>query len=230
MFLIFAAIFLCVLSFAMGWTTLGWILGAVLVLFFFLVMAINRQSEKEVEEKALRRRQEKERQKAKREKKTEIYDSSKQKLIDKYGQPDKTILLDEFDLTKEIMAFGRINRIWLLGMDLPMGDILSCTFSDDQRVKKGEVTYETKTNTGNMAKRAVVGAVLSGSTGAVIGGTTAKKETIVKQGDDKIIHNYTVIVNINSLSNPIVRIPLGDDGQTVNEIVGLLNVIISRSH
>ena len=228
MFWIFVAIFLCVLSFAMGWYGFAWALVGFFVLIAVVGITANKQEKEAAEKRALRRRQEEARQRAKLEEKKKIYDSSKQKLIDKYGQPDKTIVLGEYDLTKEIMAFGMINRIWLLGRDLPMGDILSCSFSDDQHIKKGEVTCETKTNTSNMAKRAVVGAVISGSTGAVIGGATAKKETIVKQGNDRIIHNYTVIVNVNSLSNPIVRIPLGEDGKTVNEIVGLLNVIVSR--
>lgn len=70
--------------------------------------------------------------------------------------------------------------------------------------------------------------VLTGGVGAVVGGATARKETTVKQENDKIIHDYTVIININSLSEPIVKIPLGTDGTKVNEIVGLMNVIISR--
>ena len=80
-----------------------------------------------------------------------------------------------------------------------------------------------------MAKRAIVGGVLTGGVGAVVGGATARKETTVKQENDKVIHDYTVIVNINSLSEPIVKIPLGSDGAKVNEIVGLMNVIISRN-
>ncbi len=228
MFWIFVAIFCCILSFAMGWYGLAWIFVVIFVLIGVIGFMANKQERKAAAERALWKKQEEERQRVKLERKKEIYDSSKRKLIDKYGDPDKTIALEEFDLTREIIAFGRADRIWLLGRDLPMGDLLSCTVSDNQEIKKGEVSYETKTNTGNMAKRAVVGAVIYGGTGAVIGGATANKETVVKQGNDKIIHNYTVIVNIDSLSEPIVRIHLGEDGQTMNEIVGLLNVIISR--
>lgn len=212
----------------MGWYGLAWIFVVIFVLIGVIGFMANKQERKAAAERALWKKQEEERQRVKLERKKEIYDSSKRKLIDKYGDPDKTIALEEFDLTREIIAFGRADRIWLLGRDLPMGDLLSCTVSDNQEIKKGEVSYETKTNTGNMAKRAVVGAVIYGGTGAVIGGATANKETVVKQGNDKIIHNYTVIVNIDSLSEPIVRIHLGEDGQTMNEIVGLLNVIISR--
>lgn len=206
--------------------------------WFFIIMTItggisgaiwqDNKKKKEREERAEKRRLEKAQKQAETEKQIPIYNSEKEKLISKYGEPDKTIVLEELNLSKEIIAFGKVNRIWLLGKDLPMNDIISCTFNDNQRVEKGKVSYETKTSTGNMAKRAVVGGVLLGGTGAVIGGATAKKETIVNQEDDKIIHDYTVIININSLSDPIVRIHLGKDGAKVNEIVGLMNVIINR--
>ena len=166
--------------------------------------------------------------KAEKEAKIPVYNASRNDLISKYGEPDKTFIFEELNLQKEIIVFGKVNRIWLLGKDLPMSDILSCTFNDNQRIVKGNVSYETKTSTGNMAKRAIVGGVLTGGVGAVVGGATARKETTVKQENDKIIHDYTVIININSLSEPIVKIPLGTDGAKVNEIVGLMNVIISR--
>lgn len=228
MFWFLFLIFFCILCFMIGWTTLGWILViGFAVLGVFLIYAYNDGKKKE-EEREEKLRLEKARKQAEKEKQEQIYNSEKEKLIEKYGEPDKTIVVEELNLSKEIIAFGKVNRIWLLGKDLPMGDIISCTFNDNQRIEKGKVSYETKTSTGNMAKRAVVGGVLLGGTGAVIGGATAKKNTVVSQENDKLIHDYTVIININSLSDPIIRIPLGKDGAKVNEIVGLMNVIINR--
>ena len=112
--------------------------------------------------------------------------------------------------------------------------ILGCTFSDNPQVKKGEVKYSstTKTNNANMIGRAVVGGVLAGGAGAVIGGTTAAKDTVTvaTHANDTVIHDYTVVINVNSFSNPVVRIPLGKDGAKVNEIVGLMNVIINANN
>jgi hypothetical protein len=76
--------------------------------------------------------------------------------------------------------------------------------------------------------RSVVGSVLGGTAGAIIGGTTAQQKTEYIQEDDRTIHDYTVIININSISNPVIRIHTGRDGKLTNEIVGLMNVIISR--
>lgn len=222
-------IFLCFISFIAGWTTLGWILVAFfIVVGIALIWANNENTKKQEERKktneriAIKRKEEK---KAK----TPIYNNARNELISQYGQPDKTFIFEELDLNKEIIVFGKVNRIWLLGKDLPMKDILSCTFNDNQRIEKGKVSYETKTSTGNMAKRAVVGGVLTGGVGAVIGGATAKKETTVNQENDKVYHDYTVIINVNSLSDPIVKIHLGSDGAKVNEIVGLMNVITNRN-
>ena len=225
---IFFLVFLDILCFAMGWSFLGWLLLIIFIIFVIvLLFAIN--NDKKQKEEQERRQEELEIQKqAETEQKTSIYNASKNELISKYGQPDKTIILDSLNLDKEIIAFGKANRIWILGRDLPMGDILNCSFDDDQQIEKGNISYETKTSTGNMAKRAVVGGVLTGGVGAAIGGATARKETTVKQENDKVIHDFTVIININSLSEPIIRIPLGKDGAKANEIVGLMNVIISR--
>ena len=229
MFWVFFLIFFCILCFAMGWTTLGWILVIFFVLVGVALIWANNENTKKQEEMKQMNEKIAIKKKAEKEAKIPIYNNARNELITKYGQPDKTIILEELNLEKEIIAFGDTNRIWLLGKDLSMKDILSCTFSDNSRVEKGKVSYETKTSTGNMAKRAVVGGVLTGGVGAVVGGATAKKETTVKQENDKVIHDYTVIININSLSEPIIRIPLGKDGAKVNEIVGLMNVIINRN-
>lgn len=189
----------------------------------------NKKTKREREEKKRKQEERKMQKQAEFEQKNPIYNASRNDLITKYGEPDKAFTFEELNLQKEIIVFGKVNRIWLLGKDLPMSDILSCTFNDNQHIEKGSVSYETKTSTGNMAKRAIVGGVLTGGVGAVVGGATARKETTVKQENDKVIHDYTVIININSLSEPIVKIPLGSDGAKVNEIVGLMNVIINRT-
>ena len=229
--------FFCFLSLTIGWTLLGVALAVFIICgamaFFIINSALKETAEKRRQEDEKRKQEDEEKRKQKAletEQRTLAYNAAKNELISKYGQPDKTIIFENLNLDKEIVAFGEANRVWILGRDLSMGDILSCSFNDDQQIEKGNISYETKTNTGNMAKRAIVGGVLTGGVGAAIGGATATKETTVKQANDKVIHDYTVIININSLSEPIIRIPLGADGAKANEIVGLMNVIISRKN
>ena len=77
-----------------------------------------------------------------------------------------------------------------------------------------------------MVNCAVVGGIMFGGDGAVIGGVTAKKASISKQDDDKVVHNYTVFINVNSMSNPVISVNVGKDVHKANEIVSLINVII----
>lgn len=158
-----------------------------------------------------------------------VYSASRKVLIDKYGEPTKTISLKASDLKQEIIAFEASKRIWICGKDFSMNDIIGCSLEDNHKVIKGEITSTTKTKNGNMVKRAVVGNILLGGAGAVIGGSTAGKTTITTQGDDTVQHDYTIVINVDSLSNPILRIHVGRDEVLANEIVGLMNVIVNRN-
>ena len=69
---------------------------------------------------------------------------------------------------------------------------------------------------------------MAGPAGAIIGGATAKKHTEHIQGKSFTFHDYSVLINVNSISEPIIRINTGRRKELANEIVGLMNVIISR--
>lgn len=153
----------------------------------------------------------------------------KHQLVSKYGEITKIIPIEEDDLNKSIIVFEKTNCVVINGLEMSMDDILRCTYVDNTRTEKGAVAYESKTENGSLIKRAIVGNLLLGSAGAIIGGATAKTTTtIVRQDNDTIYHDYTIIVNINSLSSPIIKINLGQDGSKVDEIIGLMNVIINR--
>ena len=61
-------------------------------------------------------------------------------------------------------------------------------------------------------------------------GTTGKKQTEIKQEDDVTVHDYTVYVNVDSISNPVETINVGNNANLANEILGLFNIIISRNN
>lgn len=61
------------------------------------------------------------------------------------------------------------------------------------------------------------------------GDITSNRPFEFEQEDDITIHDYTVIINVDSLSDPIIKIHLDDDEETLHEIVGLMNVIIRRN-
>ncbi|WP_415959241.1 hypothetical protein [Paraprevotella xylaniphila] len=154
------------------------------------------------------------------------YEKKKCLLIEKYGEPDKDIIIKYRNLQSEIMSFSNFNRIWILGHDYSMDDIIGCSLHDEQSIQQGTVSFETKVKTGNMVKRAAVGGLLFGGAGAVIGGVTAKKASVSRQEDDKVVHNYIVFINVNSMSTPVISVNVGEDVYKANAIVSLINVII----
>ena len=81
-----------------------------------------------------------------------------------------------------------------------------------------------------MVGRAIVGGVLTGGAGAIIGGATASKTTTTSGGTSRTKHNYTLIITVDSLSNPIERIHLGENGTYANEICSILSIIINRNN
>lgn len=108
-------------------------------------------------------------------------------------------------------------------------EIIGYNLIDNSRVIKGELSSSTSTSNASAIGRAVVGAALAGVAGAVIGGATAKQKTEFKQGEDKTIHDYTVNINVNRLSEPLVKIHIGNNEDLANEISALINAIVVRN-
>ena len=163
----------------------------------------------------------------------EIYVNKMKDLISELGEPTKLIPIEPDNFTKQIIVFEDKKILHILGKEYKMSDILGCSYNDSAYVKKGDIisTSTTKTDTGNMVGRAVIGGALLGTTGAVIGGSTANKNTttVSKQESDRLIHNYTITINVDSLTSPVITIECGNRIDLVNEIIGLMNVIIKRN-
>lgn len=217
------AMFIFLLDYITDWTVLEWMLVVFFALFCIFGIILN---EKEEKNKKSRKEDYKKRIVKEQEYIKNEYEKKKYLLIKKYGEPDKDVIITYRGLQSDIMSFSNFNRIWILGHDYSMDDIIGCSLHDEQSIQQGTVSFETKVKTGNMVKRAVVGGLLFGGAGAVIGGVTAKKASISKQDDDKVVHNYTVFINVNSMSNPVISVNVGKDVHKANEIVSLINVII----
>lgn len=200
------------------------VLAGFVILFLLVGVHANAKDEEEREERRKRWAAVAAEKKAQEEK----YEKEKQEQIASVGVADKTIILKENDINSEINVYESKRIVNIMGKDYDFKDILSCTFSDSPRTIKGKIIAETKSKNGSVIGRSIVGDVVAGPAGAIIGGTTAKKNTVYHQEDDHVVHDYTVIININSISTPIVRIPTKENGKLTNEIVGLMNVIISR--
>ena len=162
-------------------------------------------------------------------------------LVSKYGNCDKHIKLDYHNQNNrdDILVFSQTKHIVLLQKEFSFSDILDCVVNDNYKETETVQTYRnnslatTRTDTGSMVGRSIVGGVLLGDAGAIIGGSTAKRKTVIEHGSDtsvrnkEICHNYTVAVTVKDISNPVLSLNIGDNSSLKDEIVSLIKVIMS---
>lgn len=208
----------------------GIVLGIVIIVGIIYTI-VDSQNSKEAEEV-----KEKKRQKWAEEKK--IAEDTVQRSIghlsDKYGRLSNIIRLEKWgdmaDIKKCLLVFGESELLYVDGREVLFKDIISYSITDDYRIKHGEVEYtsETNTSTGSLLGRSAAGAILGGGVGAVIGASSASKNTttIGTQKDDTIIHKYSLSINIKSLESPLIRINLGDSTKKAEEVNAILAYII----
>lgn len=194
----------------------------------------NKQKEKEEMENAEKRKKDEEYRLALAEQKEAERVKKYNKLTTLMSSPGKIIA---YDYDHYVMVNENTSQIMLNEHIYNFKDIINYTLSDNttviQKHSGGEITSTSSTDTGSMLGRAVVGGVLAGGVGAAIGGSTAKRETTSSVAPStttsSTIHDYLIAVTVNSLSNPIERLRLGEDEHKTNEICALLSVIISRN-
>lgn len=212
--------------------------GSILVLFCTMyiigriIMLWDAEMAKRNAEKAVANKTLQEKKRLELIKKENKYNSAKEDLFVRNGKPCKTILIHEdcfeqFNINNELIVFDKAKKLWLCGHEISICDINSFTIDDESVIQKGQIKAVTSTNTGSLAGRSIAGALLGGETGAIIGGATAKQETIFKQENDKIIHNYVLVVNVRDLNNPMLLIKIGQDKNKAMEINALMQVIMT---
>ena len=98
---------------------------------------------------------------------------------------------------------------------------------DESTILKGDIKAVTSTNTGSLAGRSIAGALMGVKLELLLVVLTAKKETIFRQENDKVIHDYALVVNVCDLNNPMLLIKIGRDKKKAMEINALMQVIMS---
>lgn len=231
MCLIIIVIFLIIVWFINDPVSAGIVLGIVIIagIIFGIVASQNSKDAEEAEEKKRQQRAED------RKRAEESVQRSIGQLSDKYGRISNTIRLEKWgdmpDIKKCLLFFGESELLYVDGREVLFKDIISYSITDDYRIKHGEVEYTSETNisTGSLLGRSAAGAVLGGGVGAVIGASSASKNTttIGTQKDDTIIHKYSLSIYIKSLDSPLIRINLGDSTEKAEEVNAIFAYIIA---
>lgn len=159
----------------------------------------------------------------------------KDTIVRRHGLPDKKFVIKEDDLDKEVWIYLSDRIAIIQGKEYAFDSFVKCDLSDDTIVRHGKTIIRSNGNSstknGNMIGRAVVGGLVAGGAGAVIGGSTASRHTtnssVVSQGDDIVIHDYTIWITFKDIINPLVKIQLGDKEDLARELEGAINAIIA---
>lgn len=170
-------------------------------------------------------------QKEKKEKETRMRErqSKLEEYNVQYGECTKAISNPSDLLVDYIRVYEKPSVIIINDEKYEFNEIIGYNLTDNSKVIKGELSSSTSTSNASAIGRAVVGAALGGVAGAVVGGTTAKQKTEYKQGEDKTIHDFTVNINVNRLSEPLVKLHVGKNEDLANEIAALINAIVVRN-
>lgn len=161
-------------------------------------------------------------------------------LSEKYGKVSTTFYFSKsnhnskeceaqvFEETKTIVVFKPVS---LDVVDvIPFSSILDFSVDEDIKITGGNTaTTTTKTSTGSMVKRGLVGGVLLGGVGALAGAATAKQSSQTIFDEKKEERRYSIPINIDSISSPIYTMYFGLDSSSCKRVAGMLTAIIRRN-
>lgn len=122
------------------------------------------------------------------------------------------------------------HKIFILGKEYDFKDIIGISINSIRMTTPYNATSTVRTNTGSLIGRAALGHMVAGNLGTIIGASTATKTIETNPSGYKDVFDYSVIINVNNLDNPIVTIHTGFDSELTNQIYSTLNVIVNMNN
>lgn len=208
---------------------------------FIIYDLVENANEKKAVQKEERLRSAQQRQREEEEKKRQeeaAFTAKMDSLVASYGQCTSDIYLwgKNTNLENHILIFEEGSMLVVKGEEIPFSKVLGFALNDDTETivqNTTQYTSTTKTSTGSMLGRAVVGGVLLGGVGALAGVSTAKKETTtvptIGSSTSTTKHHYVLYLQLDDLSNPTLEIKLGSDTKKAQSVASIFNIIIQRN-
>lgn len=184
---------------------------------------------------------EREEHERKRQERIEKKNSFFKSLSDQYGKCSASFsfaISSHANKVFEAHVFEDKNMIVVFNSDLfeitntiPFQSILDFSIDVDiKRIGGNTATTTTKTSTGSMVKRGLVGGVLFGGVGALAGAATAKTTSQTTFDEEKEECRYSISINLDSISSPIYIMYFGLGSTTCKKVAGILTTIIRRNN
>ena len=200
------------------WAVFAITVVLVIILLYLLIKDANKKAEQQKQEAEERRK------KLEEEAKNTLTNHSA--LLG--GSPDIVISYGKIKV-QYFMAKEEIKKFLVEGVVYDYNALLNFQVKDNSSTIFTPGKATTKTNTGSMLGRAVVGGVLTGGVGAVIGATSASKETVTTNGKSKTVHDYSIVLTMNDLKCPTLTINLHKDSEATEKIASVLSIIINKN-
>ena len=187
------------------------------------------------EDELMRQEKEKKKQKAleSEAKLIESYESSIKEYDLLYGILSAKFLISTYGSSnytdKYIFIYEASSHIIIRDIVYKFSDIITCELTNNSQTIYSSVESHTRTNTASTLGRAVVGGVLLGGAGAIIGGATANKRTIVNKQLAKTTNNYSIHLTVNKITDPYLSIKIGENENLARNLYSLFSVITERS-
>ena len=158
------------------------------------------------------------------------YEDKAKELDGQYGKLTKEIEFGLLDIDKTIRIYADSNKIWMMGKTFDFKDIRSVSLETETRTGSQKIMATSSTDTLGTIGRSVAGAVVGGSTGALIGAGTAKHKTVIEKEGGYNTTSYIVDVKTNILNTPVVTVRFESDRDKALELYSTLELIIEQTH
>lgn len=156
------------------------------------------------------------------------YNESRKSLIQKYGEPTKTIHLEDYDITKDVDIFEEKQIIKLGDIVLPFKEINEHSILTETEIKKGkQYIYGSFSGIGTGMSMGVHGSHSQFNTGS--GFISGSFNGTVESDNDHVLHDYFICISTHDIKQPVIVFEAGANQLQVKEIDEILKIIESRN-
>lgn len=158
----------------------------------------------------------------------ETYNGKRDELIQKYGQPTKSIQIRDYDFDNDIDVFEGRQLIKIGTYYIPFSNIKKHSLLTDTEIRKGRQYMH-----GNIA-----GSLSGGSYGihgknyhaSFSGGSfSGNFGGVIESENDHVEENMTLCLSTGEISNPIIYFEIGNDKRIAKEVDEILKIIEEKN-